>query len=84
MALLPSHLDRTLHAACGAMSETGQPAVVVADILERMGDPPTSAEVNQWLGELVRLGLIEPKNDGWIITADGWRAVNLLPRSEAD
>jgi hypothetical protein len=79
MPLLPPHLDRALHAACGAAADDSDDPIPRDEILERLGDPPRPAELERWLGDLVGLGLLAPDGDGWLVTDAGWRAVNLLP-----
>ena len=88
MALLPAHLDRALRAVCGRISEGGRPPLnaAIAEVEERMADPPPRAKLEDWLGELVALGLLAADRTGWRVTPDGWRAVNLVatPDPEAD
>ncbi len=81
--MLPSDLDRALHAVCGAAAGDHGAPVSADEILSRMGDPPPAAELAKWLGELASRKLLRAKGDGWTVTNEGWRAINLLP-SEAD
>jgi len=80
MTVLPEHLGRALHAACGRISEAdgNEPVATLADIEERMGDPPARRTLNGWLVDLEELGLVKMDLSGWRITKDGWRTVNRL------
>ncbi len=83
MALLPADLDRALHAVGASVAEREEDAAALADIRERMGAPPASREVRQWLAELVAMGLLERGGkDRWTVTEDGWRAINLISPPE--
>lgn len=82
MSLLPPHLDRALHATCGAAADDSDHPVPRSEIVERLGDPPGGAVLERWLGDLVSLGLLTPTEGGWIVTEAGWRAVNLLMPDE--
>ena len=82
--MLPVHLDRALHATCGRISEEDdadvlEPVVAtVADILSRMGDPPSQVTLQGWLLDLEQRALLERLDSGWRVTKEGWRAVNLM------
>ena len=85
MAILPSHLGRSLTAVCGRISEDGDDAVAtVAEIKARMGDPPPRATLLKWLSKLRQLGLIVKAGGDWRVTKEGWRAVNLFPDNDVE
>ncbi len=75
---LPAHLDRALHAACGRISEDGEEPIVatIPDIIARMGDPPAPTTLQGWLLDLEGHGLLRQAENGWLVTREGWRAVN--------
>ena len=85
MALLPAHLDRAFHAACGRISDDGLKPVVatIEDIESRMGDPPSRKVLQGWLVDLTKRGLLHRVKGGWSVTDAGWRAANMMePTSE--
>lgn len=81
--MLPSDLDRALHAVCGAAAGDHGAPVSAGEILRCMADPPSATALAAWLGELVSRKLLRAKDGGWLVTNEGWRAINLLP-AEAD
>jgi hypothetical protein len=79
--MLPAHLDRTLHAVCGRLSEADDGeslSATIADIEARMADPPSRPTLKRWLRDVESRGLIERAGTGWRVTEEGWRAVNLM------
>lgn len=82
MPLLPSHLGRALQAVGGRISEDGDhPIASLEEIRARMGDPPPSGQLKEWLSDLVEQGLLEAGYNGWRVTDNGWRALNVVPDS---